>query len=159
LRPRAASLAAAGLLAMVAGTAHGHEVLSRVERGTAVAVKAFYADGEVLAYTEYQVFSPADAKIPYQKGRTDRSGYLAFVPDVAGNWHVRIAGETGHGLELDVPVAAPGQGPAAAPASSGGLASWAFVLRPLLGVLVIAALFAALIAFYRRRGAEKGNKE
>ena len=54
-------------------------------------VKAFFPDGEPLAYAEFQVFSPADAKIPYQKGRTDRSGYLAFVPNLPGNWHVRVS--------------------------------------------------------------------
>jgi nickel transport protein len=157
LRPRAGSIAVAALLWSLASPAHAHEVLSSIERGRAIAVKAFFADGEALAYTEYQVFSPADAKIPFQKGRTDRVGYLAFVPDVPGNWHVRVIGDTGHGLELDVPVTAPGraQAKAGAPESATGLASWAFVLRPLLGVLVIATLFAALLVFYRRKGTKK----
>jgi nickel transport protein len=144
---RAALVLALGLLS---GLAQAHEVLSSVERGRAIAVKAYFADGEVLAYTEYQVFSPADAKIPYLKGRTDRAGYLAFVPDAPGKWHVRIVDATGHGLELDV-TEAPGQasGTAAAPA---GPATWAFVLRPLVGVILIAAIFAVLIVLYRRRG-------
>ena len=150
MRPRAGSIAAAVLLWSLASPAHAHEVLSSIERGRAIAVKAFFADGQALAYTEYQVFSPADAKIPFQKGRTDRAGYLAFVPDVPGNWHIRVISDTGHGLKLDVPVAAPGR--AQAPAT--GLASWAFVLRPLLGVLVIATVFAALIVFYRRKGSQ-----
>jgi nickel transport protein len=141
-------------LCLLPNVARAHEVLHVVERGRAIAVKAFFADGEVMAYTEYQVFSPADPKIPYQKGRTDRGGYLAFVPDSPGKWHVRVISDSGHGLELDVPVAAPGQAPAkaGAPASGSGPASWAFVLRPLLGGLVIVALFTSLVVFYRRKG-------
>jgi nickel transport protein len=129
-----------------------HEVLHSVERGRAVAVKAYFADGEPLAYSEYSVFSPTDPKIPYQKGRTDRSGYLAFVPDQPGQWHIRITEAGGHGLEIDVPVATPGAaGDAGAVARSTGIASWAFVLRPLLGVLLVAGLFAALMVIYRKR--------
>jgi nickel transport protein len=143
---RAALVLALGLLSSLA---EAHEVLSSVERGRAIAVKAYFADGEVLAYSEYQIFSPADAKIPYQKGRTDRAGYLAFVPDAPGAWHVRIVDATGHGLELDVAAEAPGK-PAAAP--SAGPASWAFVLRPLVGVILIAAIFAVLVVLYRRKG-------
>jgi nickel transport protein len=141
-----------GALALLPGLAQAHEVLSSVERGRAIAVKAFFADGEVMAYTEYQVFSPVDAKLPYQKGRTDRAGYLAFVPDAPGNWHVRIADNSGHGLELDVPFPAPGQDQAnGRPAP--GIASWAFVVRPLVGALAIVAIFLVLVRLYRRKGA------
>ena len=73
-----------------AAPALAHETLHEVERGKAIAVKAYFADGEVLAYTAYEVYSPADPKIPYQKGRTDRSGWLAFVPDAPGKWRVKV---------------------------------------------------------------------
>jgi nickel transport protein len=141
---------------MVGPPALAHEVLHSIERGRAVAVKAFFADGEALAYSEYLVYSPADTRIPYQKGRTDRSGYLAFVPDVPGPWHVRISEASGHGLDLDVPVDAtsPADGKASL-ASTGGIASWAFVLRPLLGAVLVVGLFATLIFFYHKRGASK----
>jgi nickel transport protein len=143
--------AIAGLVAaLVAGRAFAHEVLATIERGRAIAVKAFYPDGEPLAYAEFQVFSPADAKIPYQKGRTDRSGYLAFVPNLSGNWHVRVGEATGHGIELDVAAT-----PEAQQSPSAGPASWAFVLRPVLGVLLIAVLFVGLLLFYRKRGSQK----
>lgn len=149
---RVRAVAAAAFAVLVASPAFAHEVLHSVERGRAIAVKAYFADGEPLAYSEYTVFSPADAKIPYQKGRTDRSGYLALVPDVPGNWHIRITEAGGHGLELDIPVGTPGTGGAAEPAPrSTGIASWAFVARPLLGVLLVAGLFAALFVVYRKR--------
>ena len=106
---RGAGWALAALIFVVRIPAvHAHEVLHTIERGKAIAVKAFFGDGEVLAYTEYQIFSPTDPRIPYQKGRTDRSGYVAFVPDAPGAWRVKVTDTTGHGLDLLVDVAAPG---------------------------------------------------
>lgn len=141
--------------ALLVGTrAAAHEVLHTVERGgRAVAVHAFFPDGEPLAYCEVQVFSPADARVPYQKGRTDRNGWVAFVPDVAGRWRVRIVDATGHGLvaEIDADPAASPASAVAAPAggASGGAA---FVLRPLAGIAGIAAVFGLLFVLYRRKG-------
>lgn len=137
-------LAAAAALPLCAAA---HEVLHTIERGRAIAVRAYLADGEALAYREYEVFSPADEKVPHQKGRTDRAGWLAFVPDAAGAWRVRVSDGTGHGLELSVDA-----GPAPAERSAGEAPSGAdFVLRPLVGILAIAAVFAALFKFYRRK--------
>ena len=138
-------------LCLVPNLAHAHEVLHSIERGKAIAVKAYFADGEALAYTEYQVFSPNDAKIPYQKGRTDRSGYLAFVPDAPGRWRVKITDGTGHGLDLEVSSALP----LSTDDSGGSLASWAFVARPMLGAVLVAVIFAGLVVFYRRKGSAK----
>jgi nickel transport protein len=146
------SLAAVALVvALASGTAFAHEVLHTVERGRAIAIKAYFADGEPMAYTEFAVFAPGDAKIPYQKGRTDRSGYLAFVPGVAGSWHVKVTGTDGHGLDLDVAVDGTND-PTKSAQTSSGLASWIFVARPLVGVALIAALFVVLMLLYRKKG-------
>ena len=139
----ACALAVAALLAPPPAAAH--EVLHTVERGRAVAVRAYFADGEGLAYAQYEVFSPADPRIPHQKGRTDRNGYLAFVPDARGPWRVRILDDGGHGLDLQVDAAG-------APAAA-GVATSAFVLRPLLGLVALGAVFAGLYLLQRRRGA------
>jgi len=140
------------LLLGVAATATAHEVLHEVQHGRAVAVHAWFPDGESLAYVQAEVFSPADGRIPYWKGRTDRNGWLAFVPDVPGAWRVRIVDSTGHGLDTTVEVAAPGAA-AAAPGSAGpfGVASLAFVLRPVVGVVLIALLFGFLYLRGTRR--------
>ena len=149
---RRATLLAATLALLAPAAALGHEVLHELARGRAVAVRAFFADGEVLAYTPYEIYSPADPKIPYQKGRTDRSGWLSFVPDVAGKWRVKVIDDTGHGLDLEVDAATGGAGTpssGAAPASTA-----AFVLRPLVGLAVIAAVFGLLFTLYRRKGTQ-----
>jgi nickel transport protein len=145
---RGAALLAATLALAVPAAARGHEVLHEIERGRAVAVKAFFADGEVLAYVPYEIYSPADPKIPHQKGRTDRSGWLSFVPDAPGKWRVKVIDDTGHGLDLEVDVAAGAASPGGAPPSS----TAGFVLRPLVGLAVIAAVFGVLFAVYRRKG-------
>jgi nickel transport protein len=145
------ALLAAALLA--AAPAAAHEVVHVVERGRAVALRASYADGEPLAYCEAEVFSPADPRRPWQKGRTDRAGWVAFVPDVPGAWRVRVVDTTGHGLTADVQVDPAAAAPAsAAPASAGGApATIAFVLRPLLAIALIAVIFALITWRARRR--------
>ncbi|MFO0583522.1 MAG: hypothetical protein U0229_14720 [Anaeromyxobacter sp.] len=144
-RPRL-HLAAAAALAL-AGPARAHETLHEVERGRAIALKAYFADGEVLAYTPYEVYSPADPKIPWQKGRTDRAGWLAFVPDAPGKWRVKVIDDTGHGLDLEVDASPP-----AGPPATGAPSTLAFVLRPLAGLAVIGALFGLLYRHHRRKG-------
>ncbi|HET9552215.1 MAG TPA: hypothetical protein VFP50_04550 [Anaeromyxobacteraceae bacterium] len=137
----------AALALVLAAPASAHETLHEIARGKAVAVRAYFADGEVLAYAAYEVYAPADPKIPYQKGRTDRSGWLAFVPDAPGAWRVKVIDDTGHGLDLLVDAAG-----AAAP-DAGPASGAAFVLRPLVGIAVIGAVFGALWLAYRRKGA------
>ncbi len=150
----ALGLAAVAALA-AAPPAGAHEVLHLVERDRAVALKAYFADGEVLAYTTYEVYAPADPKIPYQKGRTDRSGWLAFVPDAPGKWRVKVVDNTGHGLDVEIDTASRGTTTAASSVASGSASKTAFVLRPLVGLAAIGAVFAVLFTFYRRRGAKR----
>lgn len=146
---RALRASLAALTVAIAAPAPAHEVRHELQRGRAIAVKAYFADGEVLAYTAYEVYSPADPRIPWQKGRTDRGGWLAFVPDAPGKWRVKVIDDTGHGLDLQVDASETGAAATPSPAASGA----AFVLRPLVGLVVIGAVFAALYVTYRRGGA------
>jgi nickel transport protein len=143
-------LAAAAAVTLAAFTAAAHETLHEVQRGRAIAVRAYFADGEVLAYTTYEVYSPADPRLPWQKGRTDRAGWLAFVPDTPGTWRVKVIDATGHGLDVGIDAEAnPGAGIPQPPV--GAMSTAAFVLRPLLGLAVIATIFTALILAYRKK--------
>ena len=142
------ALSAALLAWLVPATALGHEVLRSVEPGRAWAVKLSYADGEVLAYVPFEVYSPGDPKIPYLKGRTDRSGYLAFVPDAPGAWRVKVIDDTGHGLDTTLEVGSTAPAAGSTPASAG------FALRPVFGAAAILAVFAGLFLAYRRPWAQ-----
>ncbi len=143
---RAASLLVAAVVALAPRAAAAHEVLHEVQRNRAVALRAYFPDGEPLAYAQVEVYSPTDARIPHQKGRTDRDGWVAFVPTVPGAWRVRIVDGTGHGLDVRVDATSSG----AAPASTA-----AFVLRPVVGVLTIVLVFGLLLALYRRQEATR----
>jgi len=156
----------AALLSLPA-MAWAHEVLHEVRSGSAVAVKFFESDGQLLAAAPYQVWAPGDAKAPWQEGRTDRGGWMSFVPAEPGRWRVRVVGDDGHGLSVVVDTAtleAPSLASAATPAPTASTAAApapaapapspagaAFVLRPLLGALLIGALFGGLVLLYRRR--------
>ncbi len=147
-RPAAHAILAASMLA-VALPSRAHEVLHEVERGRAIAVRVHYADGEGLAYVEAEVFSPKDARIPHWKGRTDRNGFVSFVPDAPGTWRVRVVDSTGHGLDATVDV--PAGGEAVAPDRGASASPLAVQLRPLLGVAAIALVFGLLVLLGRRR--------
>jgi nickel transport protein len=161
---RAAAVVAA--LALLSGPAAAHEILHEVQRGRAVAVRTFESDGDPVAATPWEVYSPTAPGTPWQQGRTDRAGWLAFVPDVPGAWRVRVIEATGHGLDIVVEVAPPGS-PAAAPATASAASSTApasppaarppvapgaaFVLRPLLGLAIIGVVFTALFLAWRKK--------
>ena len=153
LRPiEAARLALLALALLgVAAPAIAHEVLHEVQRGRAVAVHAWFPGGESLADVQAEVFSPADGKIPYWKGRTDRNAWVAFVPDVPGKWRVRIIDSTGHGLDTEVDVTAPGTAGSVSEAVPSGATSLASVLRPAVGAALIAVIFGLLFLRGRRR--------
>jgi len=142
--------------ALLAHPALAHETLHQVVQGKGVAIRAFESDGDPLAATPFEVYSPAEPKVAWTTGRTDRDGWLAFVPGGPGRWRVRVIEATGHGLDVavDVPpsaaTAAPSVPPAAGPV--GGPGGVAFLLRPLLGLAVIGLVFTALVLAWRKKG-------
>ncbi len=141
--------AAVPLLLLLPLAASAHEVLLQVERGRGVAARAIETDGDPLAGAEYQVWSPADPGSPWTVGRTDRNGWLAFVPDAAGRWRVKVFEPGGHGLDTPVDVSGPLAGARTDGPPSPGTVG--FVLRPLAAVAVIALVFGGLLAL-RRKG-------
>jgi len=146
---RAPAAALAALLSLAAGPAPAHEASYQVVRGRAIALRAL-EDGEGMAEARWQVFSPADPRRPHQEGRTDRLGWLSFLPDAPGKWRVRVIEEDGHGLDVLVDA-----GPSAAALASAAPAGSGW-LRPLLGLAAIGAAFGALYFTYRRRDGAPG---
>lgn len=147
-RSIAVALFAAALL--VPSAAPAHEVLHEIERSRAVAVRAYYPSGAPLADVPYEVFGPGKSETPEFRGRADRRGWVAFVPDAPGAWRVRFTDEGGHGLDLEVHV-----GEHDIEGSHAPLASWAFVLRPLVGLGILAAVFGVL---YRLRVRKRASR-
>lgn len=83
------------LLLMYSG-AEAHSVHYQVEnRG--ISVRVFYAEDDPASYSSCEIFGPGD-KIPHQKGRTDKNGFVSFLPDRKGKWVIKVYGESEHGM-------------------------------------------------------------
>jgi nickel transport protein len=142
---------------LMAAPALAHETLHEVRHGKAVAVRAYESDGDPLAGTAFEVYAPGEPRSPWITGRTDRDGWLAFVPSAPGRWRVRVIEVTGHGLDIEVeatpPATAPPSTSAASPPSDrpGAASGAAVALRPLLGLGVIGLVFAALFLAWRKK--------
>jgi nickel transport protein len=92
------------LLLMISG-AEAHSVHYQVEN-KGISVRVFYSADDPASYSQYEIFGPGD-KIPHQKGRTDKNGFVSFLPDRKGKWTIKVFGESEHGMhgaqiEVDV---------------------------------------------------------
>jgi nickel transport protein len=75
----------------------GHSINYQVEQ-QGIALRAFYSAKDSASYSQYEIWGPGDREdLPHQTGRTDKNGFLAFVPDRAGTWKVKVWGESSHG--------------------------------------------------------------
>ena len=76
---------------------NAHSVNYHVEQ-KGIAVRAFYSAKDPSSYSQYEIYGPGDREdLPHQTGRTDKNGFLSFVPDRAGTWKIKLWGESGHG--------------------------------------------------------------
>jgi len=77
--------------------ANAHSINYQVEQ-KGIAVRAFYSAKDPSSYSQYEIYGPGDREdLPHQTGRTDKNGFLSFVPDRAGTWKIKLWGESGHG--------------------------------------------------------------
>ncbi|MEW6001171.1 MAG: hypothetical protein AB1638_00750 [Nitrospirota bacterium] len=93
------------LLLLISSGAEAHSVHYQVEN-KGISVRVFYAEDDSASYSKYEIFGPGDT-IPHQKGRTDKNGFVSFLPDRQGKWVVKVYGESEHGMhgaqiEVDV---------------------------------------------------------
>jgi nickel transport protein len=79
----------------IAVQAEAHSINYLVEQ-KGMAIRAFYSENDPAAYSQYELYGPGD-KEPHQLGRTDKNGYVAFVPDRPGIWKLQVWGESSHG--------------------------------------------------------------
>lgn len=85
--------------------AFAHSTHYQVEN-KGISARIFYSADEPASYSAYEIFGPGDT-ILHQKGRTDKNGFVSFLPDRAGNWIIKVSGESDHGyhgVQLEVMV-------------------------------------------------------
>jgi nickel transport protein len=82
-----------------------HTVNYHVEnRG--ISLRVFYDPEDPASYSSYEILGPGDT-IPHQKGRSDKNGFVSFMPDRGGTWVIKVLGESEHGMHgttIDVQV-------------------------------------------------------
>jgi len=76
--------------------AAAHTVNYQVEN-KGISVRVFYDKDDPVNYSAYEILGPGDT-IPHQKGRTDKNGFVSFIPDRQGTWIIKVMGESEHGM-------------------------------------------------------------
>ncbi|MGE5239775.1 MAG: hypothetical protein ACM3ON_13350 [Chloroflexota bacterium] len=138
-------------LAFIQDTAHAHTVNYDVQQ-KGIAVRVFYSANDPASYSEYEVYGPGDS-LPHQTGRTDKNGFVAFVPERPGIWRIKVLGESAHGFHgvtIEVKV---DEGLDLASFSKPLVATWTKLLT---GISLIVGIFG-IYAFIRSR--RSGSKE
>jgi len=121
-----------------------HDLQHTVTSGQAVVIKLFYVDNTPFAFEGYEIYHDGE-KLPYQVGRTDSRGRIAFLPDKAATWRVKTISEDGHGLDLKLTTNAD--------AALSGSEKPAFerYSRIVIGVALILGLFGVLNLYVKRK--------
>ncbi len=92
------------LLCTIIPAAQAHGVRSRIIHDAhAWVAKAVFSDGTPMSYTQVTVVGP-NAKLPFQKGFSDKNGIFAFVPDQPGKWTVIFQDPMGHRSQTSVMI-------------------------------------------------------
>jgi len=95
------------LIFMINSDSSAHDVTVEITKSyPSVIVRASYFQAEPLSYAEVMIFSPENDVVEYQYGRTDKSGYFAFVPKSKGDWKITVDDEMGHFIESVVTITA-----------------------------------------------------
>lgn len=120
-----------------------HDLQYTVISGQAVVIKLFYADNSPFTFEAYEIYREAE-KLPYQVGRTDSQGRIAFLPDRAARWRVKAISEDGHGLDFKVST------DAAANLAGSEKPAFERYSRIVIGVGLILGLFGFLSLYFKR---------
>jgi nickel transport protein len=127
-------------------SAQAHDLQYTVVGGQAVVIKLFYADNTPFTFEGYEIYREGE-KLPYQVGRTDKQGRIAFLPDAAGQWQIKAISEDGHGLDFKLTT------DAAAVLSGSEKPLFERYSRIFIGVAFILGLFGALNLYLKRKRA------
>jgi nickel transport protein len=136
---RTASLLVCLVVFVAPATAPAHGLDRTFAGDRAIVVTLTYDDGAPFSFESCEV-TPPGQDTPSQVGRTDWRGRVAFLPDRAGDWRVRVIAEDGHGADLTVPVGAdllPVGGRTAGPSRFAKIVTGVSVLFGIFGVAAL----------------------
>lgn len=129
---------------LAAGPALAHDLQYSVGGGQAVVIRMIYLDNTPFSFEGYEIYRDGD-KLPYQVGRTDAQGRIAFLPDRAATWRVQVRSEDGHGLDFKLAT------DAAAQITGTDKPAYERYGRVVVGVALLLGLFGVLKLFLKRK--------
>jgi nickel transport protein len=132
------------LLLLAARPVLAHDLQHTVTSGQAVVIKLFYVDNTPFAFEGYEIYHDGE-KLPYQVGRADSRGRIAFLPDKAATWRVKVFSEDGHGLDFKLDTNA------AAVLTGAEKPAFERYGRIAVGVAVLLGLFGVLNLYVKRK--------
>lgn len=133
-----------GLLNLGEPDALAHDLQYGVTGGQAVVIKLHYVDNAPFSFEAYEIYR-AGEKLPYQVGRTDSQGRIAFLPDKAATWRIKAISEDGHGLDFTL------TSDAAARIEGSDKPVYERYGRIVVGIAVILGLFGVLNLYLKRK--------
>lgn len=83
---------------------YAHDIHYSINQGKAYIVQVYYADGTKFSYESYEIYEPLQQKTAFGVGRTDANGRMAFVPNKAGKWQIKVFSDDGHGANIELNV-------------------------------------------------------
>ena len=135
--------------------AHGTDY--RIISKKAVVMEFFYSDKKPMQYAEVLILSPKNDTIEYQNGRTDQNGRFAFLPEMPGEWRVKVNDGVGHAVSATVAVNPENAGSSTENLAgdvpqkqSGMLDSVPKIVKLIFGVSLLANFFLGLSVWKRR---------
>jgi nickel transport protein len=132
------------LMLICAAQVQAHDLQYSVGGGQAVVIRLFYVDNSPFTFEGYEIYREGE-KLPYQVGRTDSQGRIAFLPDRAATWHIKAISEDGHGLDFKLDT------DAAAALSGTEKPFFERYARIAVGIAVILGLFGFLSLYVKRK--------
>lgn len=79
--------------------ATAHELRKNVSSAQAIVVEIQFANGRPFAFENYEIYR-AETEMPYQVGKTDQYGRVAFLPNTASTWIFKTYSQDGHGATI-----------------------------------------------------------
>lgn len=131
-------------IALATVSALAHDLQYSVGGSQAVVIRMFYVDNTPFTFEGYEIIREGE-KLPYQVGRTDSQGRIAFLPYRAANWRIKATSEDGHGLDFKIST------DAAAVLSGTEKPFYERYARIAVGVAAILGLFGFLSLYIKRK--------
>lgn len=139
--------------------AYAHGVGYRQSALRSIPMDFFYSTGDTMACNEFEVWSPADDKFPWQEGRTDQEGHIAFMPDCVGKWKVIVDSGDGHRAVAEIDIgedflnnAPADQGKVTVKPSEAAPHGINLLMRCLCGVSILFNISAAVLLYKGKKG-------